>query len=415
MDWNKTMKGQQGQEAPRPKFERRDVVVEVLGFPRLTTPEEAGIVHVKEVETGREMYVAIAEAAKSLKKPDAVMQGNIIDDRMKVFFEIGDTVVCESLFDSPGAGESIENPVFARYFSGLPIDESKVVQGIMTVEGSAQACFAVQVWGRAFTMEGLAQVEEFDANLDYYLRSQHAKAETGKPLPIREIPGVQFRIIDSNNQLVGMSPLLKDHSLNPDVAPEDKYRPLSTAEVVQEFIDFEKFAQAKFPGCRVDAAKFDNFKASPYMTWNHPESPQAYMCRAKGKLMSTDDKGPQFGGRVSASAGILKLSPGKIDLRRGQIKGAENRYATELWCSGRHAHVHSMIADPDGTQLTIHPSMGLYVPKKKADMTAAPVENQEPETSPEPLTQQFDNETDLLLEQMGEENLQSQQKPRMSM
>lgn len=420
MDWNKAMSTAKGET--KKTFSRKDVVCEVLGYPRLAKGDEPGVIHVKEVNTGREVYIAIMDTAKSAKKQDAVMQGNLIDDRMQGFLPAGDMIVIESLIDSPGAGATIEEPAFARYVSGLPTDPNKVVQGIITLKGSTQACHSVQAWEpKALTIEELAQRPEFDAAVDYYLRNISYKNESGQGLPIKEIPGVQYRVINEQGELVGMSPMLINHALDQDLPNEERYKPMSTEEVVREFAAFEAYAQSKIPGCRVEATVFNQFKASSYMTWQNERSPQVAMCKAKSRFFFDDVSMPRYGGGVMACEGILKLSPGKIDQRKGIRVGADNQYATEVWVSGRHAHVHTMIADVNGEQLKVHPGMSIEqsVPRQtqeqgQAAQVASPAPSAPDHHYEEPPVEVYEQEMESLLDEMGAETpSQKSSGPRM--
>jgi hypothetical protein len=381
-------------------------VCEVIGYPRLVKGDEPGVIHVKDVTTGRELFVAIMDAAKGARRQDAVMQGNMIDDRMRGNLPAGDLVVIESLIDSPGAGATVEEPAFARYVSGLPTDPNKVVQGIITLKGSTQACHSVQAWEpKALGIEDLAQRKEFDEAVEYYLRNLAVKNETGQGLPVKEIPGIQYRVINDKGELVGMSPMLINHALDQDLPNEERYKPMSTEEVVREFSAFEAYAQEKVPGCRVEAAVFNQFRASSYMTWQNDRSPQVAMCKAKSRFFFDDTTMPRFGGGVMACEGILKLSPGKIDPRKGIRVGAENQYATEVWVSGRHAHVHSMIADVNGAQIKIHPGMAVEqgpAPRQQ-EAPAAPREEQGQAYEEHPPIESYEEEVDTLLDEMGGE------------
>jgi hypothetical protein len=409
MDWNKAMSTAKGES--KKSYLRKDIVCEVIGYPRLAKGDDPGVIHVKEATSGRELYVSIMDAAKGSKRQDAVMQGNMIDDRMRGNLPAGDMIVIESLIDHPGAGATVEEPAFARYVSGLPTDPNKVVQGIITLKGSTQACHSVQAWEpKALTIEEVAQRTEFDAAVEYYLRNISCKNETGQGLPIKEIPGVQYRVINEQGELVGMSPMLINHALDQDLPNEERYKPMSTEEVVREFAAFEAYAQTKIPGCRVEATVFNQYKASSYMTWQHERSPQVAMCKAKSCFFFDDTSMPRYGGGVMACDGILKLSPGKIDPRKGVRVGADNQYATEVWVSGRHAHVHTMIADVNGEQLKIHPGMAIEQPKprqtqEQGTATQTPQEQlQAPEHhNEEPPIESYEQEVDSLLDEMGEE------------
>lgn len=431
MDWNKTMGETAGAktESTGSNF-RKDTVCEVVGYPRLTQGDVEGVIQVKELSSGKDLFVAIRgekrkPALKNDKGEDAdyPFVGYIIDDGMKQNLVPGDRVVVEAMDTYPDAGLSPEKPIRANYIRSLPTDESKVVQGIITLEGNTQKCFAVKVWEpQALTIEDLAQREDFNAAVEYYLQKQAAYNESGQRLPAKPTPGVQYRVINEQGELVGMSPMLVNHSLDQSLPQEERYKPMSTEDVVREFASFEAYAQDRIPGCRVEAVVFSNYAVmnSKYMAWQKPESkttsPQVKMCMGKGRYFYNDEHLPKFGGGVmAAKEGILKLSAGKIDQRRGVRIGAENQIPSEVWVRGVQGHVHSMIADVNGAEIKIHPDMAVVMPQQRQ----APAPEQAQQTAPgqpaaapvepegyydgQPPVEAYEQEVDTLLDEMGTE------------
>jgi len=429
MDWNKTMGETAGVKSEsKTNHYRKDAMCEVLGYPRLAQGDVGGIMQVKDLSTGQELFVTIrGEKTKPVQKTeqgedvDYPFVGYCIDDGMKQALVPGDRVVLEALDTFPDAGLTAEKPVNAGYIRGLPTDESKVVQGVITLEGNTQKCFSVKVWEpKALTIEELAQRQEFDASVDYYLQKQAAMNETGQRLPVKATYGVQYRVINEQGELVGMSPMLADHSLDKSLPNEERFKPMGTEDVVREFASFEAYAQSRVPGCRVEAAVFKQYMQSKHMAWGNPKSsvmtPQVKMCMAKSRFFSTDEYMPKFGGGVwAAKEGILKLSTGKIDQRKGVRIGAENEFPSEVWVRGVQGHVHSFIADVNGEQLNIHPGMAVeHASPRPAQGQTGPAQNetQAPpqEQAPandgyyeEPPVEAYEQEMDSLLDEMGEE------------
>lgn len=429
MDWNKTMGETAGAKTENQgNYFRKDAMCEVLGYPRLAQGDVGGVMQVKELASGRELFVAIrSEKARPIKKNekgedvDYPYVGYLIDEGMKQNLVPGDRVVLEAMDTYPDAGQSAEKPVLANYIRGLPTDESKVIQGVITLEGNTQKCFSVKVWEpKALTIEDLAQREDFNAAVEYYLQKQAAFNETGQRLPVKPVPGVQYRVINAQGELVGMSPMLADHSLDQSLPQEERYKPMSTEDVVREFASFEAYAQERVPGCRVEAVVFNQFMHSKHMAWQKPGStvmtPQVKMCMAKGRYFHNDEHLPKFGGGVlAAKEGILKLSTGKIDQRKGVRIGAENQFPSEVWVRGVQGHVHSMIADVNGAEIKIHPGMAVVLPQQRqaqaaeqdqqapqGQPAAAPVES-EGHYEEHPPVEAYEQEMNSLLDEMGDE------------
>ena len=428
MDWNKTMGETAGtKKESTPSYILKDALCEVVGYPRLAQGDVEGVIQVKEVSSGQELFVAIFADKKNSdqendKREDAdyPFVGDVIDDGMKQNLLPGDRVVVRSMVVYPGSGLTLDNPIRANFIRSLPADQSKVVQGIITLEGNAQACFAVKVWEpKALTIEDLAQRPEFDAAVEYYLQKQAAFNETGEYLPVKSTPGVQYRVINEQGELVGMSPMLINHSLDQSLPKEERYKPMSTEDVVREFASFEAYAQERVPGSRVEAVVFNNFAVmkSKYMVWQKPDKktiPQVFMCQAKSRFFYNDEHLPRFGGGVQAAKeGILKLSAGKIDQRKGVRIGAENQIPSEVWVRGEQGHVHSMIADVNGEEIKIHPGMAIeqHKPRQTQEQGVAPEASKAPQEqsqvpehhSEEPPMESYEQEVDTLLDEMGEE------------
>lgn len=441
MDWGQKMQMAQDKGGKKTQYSRKDVVAEVIGYPRLGVGTDSGVLHARDISSGQELFVSIVKNNQGQFNDKAPMQGNMIDSRMKDFLHPGDMVVIESMVDGPDVGKTVDKPAFARYISSLPANENKIVHGILTMHGSTKSCFDVQKWEpRAIDIEELAQRIEFSDAADFYDRNLAHQNQTGRGLGIKEIPGVQFRIIDSNNQLIGMSPQLLNHSLDESLPKEERYKPLTTEEIVVEFSEFEAWAKQEFPECRVDAAVFLQYKGSNYLTWqkeigkdneNNPvlKNVPGYiqklnMCMGKGRLLASDDASfPKFGGGVLACEGVIKVSPGKIDQRRGVKIGEENQFASQIWVNGEHRHVHAMVADVTGQNLKIHPKMMVELPnspKKELDQANREAQNQENKkpseqqnlSEPENLLdetvpmEQYEEEMDMtIFEEMSQENV----------
>jgi hypothetical protein len=368
MDWDRMGRGMK----VAAKGMRRDAACELLDFVRLEDEREGipGVIHVREIRTGREMYVTIPfsdEPSRAYKK-NAVVQGNIIDERMRSCFQPGDYIVLENLYDFPDKGDTVDNPLMARYIKGLPNNPRKVVEGVMTIKGNNEHAFSVQVWEpQAVSLEEFK--EQFGAVFDEAVKNYMLKVQEGRG-PVVAAPGVQFRII-RGDELLGMSILLCDHSFDTDVSTEDRYKPLSVQEVAEGFASFRDWAKGKLgDDIECDIAVFKQYKASTYMVWKNERAPQAVMVQARAKLLVTDEEPPRFGGGVLACGqAVLKLSPGRVDPRTGRRLGEEHDFAVDIWVNGLKRHVHTFVQKAGGGELKLHPEMEVQkVELKKANV-----------------------------------------------
>lgn len=335
-----------------------DVVVEVKAYHL-----SYGVIEVKEVDTGREYFVAISKYADQRYTAQAEWEGNHIDKRMMTNNPVGSRIALEGLTDyGDESGKTMENPLSINRVIALPVNPSKTIEGIMTLRGMKDKAFDVQVWNPK-AVDNLDTLKNaFDGTVAHYIQGVEHHAKTGEYLARKGVPGIQFRAVQ-DGVVVELSPAVQDHSLSKDA--KDKRLPLSFAEIKDAAAFFRDHFQNRFPGCTVEAAVYTSFPASQNLTY--PESsPLATMAKTKGKLAQDQDY-PAYGGATLAVEGVLKLSPGKLNTKTGERRGEENDWADSLMVSGKKFHVHEAITSVDGMKPVISEGLAMQYPRRPGE------------------------------------------------
>lgn len=344
---------------------RRDVVATVMGYAL-----DQGVMRVKEVATGREYYVQIDPRSEVPNVPQAAFVGGIIDARMQKNLPVGSPIVLERLIDfgeKSAAGSKPENPLWVRWINSAPTDPSKRIEGIITITGGKDRAYGVQVWDRqAVRLDNLESIKDrFDQAVAYDIQSAEHYAKTGQRLPIKGVPGVQFRAV-VDGKVVAFSPPVFDHRLVPDLPPEEKYKPLGFDEIKQAAAYYAEYFKERYPNAEVEVVLFTNYPASRNLTY--PEnSPLERMAGARINLEHDSDQTVPM---ALACEGVVILSPGALNPRTGERIGAENQWGNNVYASGEKFSVHERIADANGQKVTLSDGLKITYPFAKTDQEA---------------------------------------------
>lgn len=358
------------------KGRKRDVFVQIKDYYFPNDKDKHGVLEVEEVSTKRRMFVEISKYADQRYTERALWEGNHIDARMQENYPSGSYVALEGLIDyGPDSGKDIDNLLPVNRVIGAPQNPAKVVEGVITLRGTKDELFDVQVWnGKAMSVDSMNELREtFDQAVEYYKKNKAHYEETGKyVLPVKGKPGVQFRAV-LDGVVVEMSPAVQNHYL--DQNAEDKRLPLSFDEVKMAADYFKQYIASRYPGASVEATTFLSYPASKELVPGE-KGPMSTMVLTKGKL-APDADFPLFGGVTLATEGVLMFQPGMLNPRTGKRIGEEHERVNKLLLSGRKFHVQESILTVEGVKPTLSESLSMQYPR------TAPGQEQQAEATTE--------------------------------
>ena len=144
---------------------------------------------------------------------------------------------------------------------------------------------------------------------------------------------------------------------------KDEGRTISGEELNQ----IVEYYRDSYPDASVDVIPVQVHRPSN----NMQEKPQSTFPRAKmlNSIRSTIELGqplPTYGLGMAVAQGVISLSPGKINPRTGERKGAENDWVNAVFASSKISHAMEAIPTFSGDTLKTHPDLELVFPGEPA-------------------------------------------------
>lgn len=326
---------------------RRDIHAEVI-----SVDAEAGRMLVKDKDG--EMVVEVSDytvdrmaKAKSGAKPraDASHEGWMIDSRMADIAQPGTKVILESMIDYGHRGEDQKSPYPVGWIRLAPVNDMKVREALVSSDGRKGSVFHVYEWAD----RGLESHESYGRLLDRKIveaaeAAKLAEADKKHP-PVKATLGFVVRAA-ADGVVFAHTPIMHWN--------KDEKRTISGEELNQ----IVSYYKDSYPDANVDVIPVQVHRPSG----NMQSSPQSTFPRSKilNAIRSVNELGqplPPYGQGMAVVHGLISLSPGKIDPRTGERKGAENDWVNAVFASGKIAHAMEAIPTHSGETLKMHPDL----------------------------------------------------------
>ena len=329
---------------------RRDVHAEVI-----SVDAEAGKMLVKD-KSG-EMVIEVSSYTvdrmeKSGAKPraDASHEGWMIDKRMADLAKPGTKVILESMIDYGQRGEDQKSPYPVGWIRLAPVNDMKAREALVSSDGRKGSVYHVYEWAD----RGLESHESYGRLLDRKIAesgaSNLAGASDKKHQPVKATLGFVVRAA-ADGMVFAHTPVMHWN--------KDEKRTISGEELNQ----IVSYYKDSYPDATVDVIPVQVHRPSGNMQSN----PQSTFPRSKilNAIRSVNELGqplPPYGQGMAVVQGLISLSPGKVDPRTGERKGAENDWVNAVFASGKIAHAMEAIPTHSGETYKMHPDLELVYP-----------------------------------------------------
>lgn len=352
------------------RAEIRHVYAQVEGYPK---PD---VLLVKEVSTGRDIYVTVKPKGDFQPNQMLKYQGGIIDARMAKELPPGRYVILEGLRDyGPNSGKSLERPLICQWISRGQVPK-KTKEGLITVVGTKDRVFAFNLLSPDyFPLSDSAKYKGLQSLLTEshirYLENQKKEERA----PQQATYGYAMLLLDDKGQVVRQQPMVTNlYSGIFDGVPENmRYAPPS-GDHLQAHVDA---VLAEYPGLQPVLVPVMSFRPSGIAFSSSGEQKSAmngyirFLATAKVPL-GIDEQGevelPRYGGNCLAARGILSLSPGKAEIDaegRPIVVGAENDFVNRV-------HLESEVKSiPESLGLPLHPEYQAGIQRYREQQKAA--------------------------------------------
>lgn len=330
--------------------------------------------------------VKISQYSPKPRRPDADMEGNLIDKRMAEYVGVGGTMMIEQGLIPAGFEEQLAEGkvpiVAARWLHSTPENAAKTKEGLITVNGSRKDknLWAINLWEDsaygAGSLDGLAK--KVDAMAKVTTDAEAARAKYKENGNVDDLAPVQPEAVVMIRGMVGGQVVFQ----TPAISRGENGVPVSGQDLKDDVPVLLEQLRAANPDAEVevDVLFGKSYRTSGYEDAENPHlnglrvagtverGPLATMRDTRVGFEPGEDSLPAFGGGAYGTRGVLTLSAGKLMTKGAQAgtrRGEQNDYANQAYVSARKAPIVTLVATESGVFPELAEGVKVQFPKER--------------------------------------------------